>query len=52
MVPARIAPASTGWKDEREEACISRARIPEAGPSLVTHRTGVIMRFLPDFVRL
>src|SRR5581483_6649704 len=24
VVPARIAPASTGWNDEREEACIRR----------------------------
>src|ERR1051325_4722502 len=51
-VAARIAPASAGWNDGRGAACISRARIPEVRPQLVTHGTGVTMRFLPKFVRL
>src|SRR3954451_3490457 len=44
-------PAPAALNCDGEAACISRARIPEVGASLVTHRTGVVMRFLPKFVR-
>src|SRR5258706_13493283 len=48
-VPARIAPASTGWKGGRVAACIRRENTKSAA-MFVTERSGVAKPFWGEFV--